>query len=156
MKKFSLLILFGCVFLVLPKIGFTKTYCFTGEAGATVYFELKSGKVDKKPFAGHVAIPGSGCIAGLWAAIITDNAGIQWITTNNSHDPVSGCSSVQTYGSGNAEFGFNINYDNGQDGTIDGSFFISPINCNAVPIVSKNGSAKPTDYTFGGLSKKAD
>lgn len=74
---------------------------------------------------------------------------------SSTHDPSAGCISVQSYGSGDAGTGFTINFDNGQNGTIDGSFFISPINCNLVAITSKKGAA-PKAGEFGGPSKKAE
>jgi hypothetical protein len=158
MKKCSLLILFGCALLMMPQSGFAKTFCFVGVSGGNVYFELSSGKADVKPFGGQIVIEGQGCRAGLWAAVTTDNLGIQWVTTNNSHDPTAGCGNVQTYGFGNIANGFEISYDNEQDGTIEGSFIISPINCNQVPspVSQESAAAKRTDYSFGGLSKEAE
>lgn len=133
MKKITILIILGLILCIQPVV-FAKTICFAGGGGATgIFWYFSGGKVDQKPFSGNL-VSGSRTLPS-WASMITDSVGNVFVSLNNSHDPAGGFTSVWLSASGPSTLSLSGQYDNNQDGTFEGPFTLTEVNCLSIPTV---------------------
>jgi hypothetical protein len=139
MKKFIILSILGLVVCLQPSILLAKTICFAGGGGAAgSYFYLSGGKFEQKPFSGNWVIPGF-CNVPAWGSIVLDSIGNTYISVNTVHDPVSTCTSVWFTASGATTASLSGQYDNSQDGTFEGAFTLTEVNCDTIPPAKPSG-----------------
>lgn len=132
MKKLIVLVILGLILGLQPEV-FAKTICFAGGGGATgSFFFFSGGKVDQKPFSGNWIIPGF-CNVPAWGSIIADSIGNIHISVNTVHDPITACTSVWFSATGPTTASMSGQFDNGQDGTFEGSFTMTEVNCGSIP-----------------------
>ena len=115
--------------LMVASSGFAATFCFQDNYGN--YYMLAGGKVNAKPFSGKLVIPGSCQVSGN-AAIFSKGVNYQ-VTWNSAHQSPN-CSSIieSITMEPTLTVGFGT-FDNGQNGSNDGSISWTRVNCGTVP-----------------------
>jgi hypothetical protein len=142
MKKVIVPILFALIFCVQPL--FAKTVCLLDGTGG--YYTLNGGKEDIKPFEGDFSVPGI-CHTGLWASIVISAPGVLQITTDSAQDGV--CSSVFMVAQTDLAFNGTLTFDNGEDGTVDGTTTVVEVPCSTVPPPKTDGTVKAPEQGSG-------
>ncbi|MCI0444554.1 hypothetical protein L0152_15270 [bacterium] len=144
MKKFIILAILGLVICLQPSNLLAKTFCFAGGGGAAgSYFYLSGGKVELKPFSGNWVIPGGTCNVPAWGSIVLDSVGNVFISVNTVHDPTTPCTSVWFTASGTSTSSLSGQYDNNQDGSFEGAFTMTEVNCGTIPPAKPSGDRSP-------------
>jgi hypothetical protein len=129
MKKQILITVSVLAFLVVASSVFAATFCYQDNYGN--YYMLAGGKVNAKPFLGTLVIPGTCQVSGN-AAIFSKGVNYQ-VTWNSAHLSPN-CSSIieSVTLEPTLTVGFGT-YDNGQNGSNDGSISWTRVNCDTVP-----------------------
>jgi hypothetical protein len=110
------------------------TICYSMQAGLLqAYFYLSGRKIDQKPFSGKYMNLNVPCEIPVWSSIVTDSDGAFFITINLPHDPDNVCSNpVWFHASGQSIESMDGEVDLNQDGTYEGTFELSKINCDSI------------------------
>jgi hypothetical protein len=134
MKKFITSVVLGIVIFINPMYVSAATICYSLQMGLLqAYFQFSGGKVDQKPFAGRFINFNVPCEIPVWASMVTDSDGVHYISINMSHDPEKICSNgVWFHASGQTVESMTGEVDLGQNGTYEGVFSLSKVNCNSI------------------------
>jgi hypothetical protein len=116
--------------LLLTTPSFAAKVCLQDNFGG--YWELKGGRVDKKTYTVKIIVPNF-CIVGGYADVSKENSNLLFVSLFNSHDTAGICNPVFFSAATNLQFAGSGKYDTLADGSIEGTFSITPIQCSALP-----------------------
>jgi hypothetical protein len=120
-------------FVLLLSLGgplFAKKVCL--QDNFTGYWELTGGKPDKKTYTARLVVPGF-CEVGGYADATIMNSDTLLVSLFNSHDTDGQCVPVLFSATTNKNFVGSGKYDTLADGSIEGTFTLTKINCSSIP-----------------------
>jgi hypothetical protein len=139
MKKLiiSIFVVSALVFSAEPS--FAKKICLQDNFGG--FWELKGGKIDKKPYTAKYIVGGNCEIPGYVTAV-TDSTGVQ-VAFVHTHTDI--CQTVMYQIFGDKKFNGSGSYDMLADGSIEGNITMTKISCSSLPIstLPQDGALKP-------------
>lgn len=147
MKKLTVLAWVVLAFCLNPAGLFATTYCLQDGTGG--YYYLSGGKIDQKPFAGYFVVPGM-CHTAGWGVIYHQSFGtpqVLRVTWFSAHD--SGCRALMMSGETDITLNGTMIFDNGGNGTVEGTSTLTAVSCKAFPNVpagkqlQKYGTGRP-------------
>lgn len=142
MRKVFLFSAVVFAFCLLTKTSFAAKVCLQDNVGG--FWELKGGKVDKKTFTAKYIVPGA-CVLGGYADVTLTNSGTLVVSLYNSHSASANCNVVFWSASTNIFFGGSGEYDIVGDGSIDGTFSLTPVNCSTLPPSGPQRTVNPNN-----------
>lgn len=131
MKKLTFLAFVVLAFCFNHAGLFAKTYCLQDGTGG--YYYLSGGQIDSKPFAGYFAVPGT-CHTAGWGVIYHESFGTPQVLRVNwfsAHD--SNCTALLVSGETDISLNGTMVFDNGGNGTVDGTTTLTAVGCNGFP-----------------------
>jgi hypothetical protein len=128
-KAFSVAAAF---FLLLSaaELSFAKKACF--QDNFTGYWEVTGGRPGKRIYTAKLTVPGF-CVIGGYADTAKINSNTLLVTLFNSHDLDGHCSPVLWSATTNLNFEGTGQYDTLADGSTEGTFTLTKINCSSIP-----------------------
>ncbi|HEY7162391.1 MAG TPA: hypothetical protein VH815_14085 [Acidobacteriota bacterium] len=129
------------------KPSFAKKICLRDNFGGI--WELKGGKIDKKPYSARYIIPAGFCELPGYATAVTDSTGVQ---VSFVHTQTDLCQAVMYQIHGDELFNGIGNFDFLADGTVEGPLTMTNISCNSLPINTL--PAREAESTPPALMKK--
>jgi hypothetical protein len=138
MKKLIISTFVVLALVLSAEPSFAKKICLEDNFGGV--WELKGGKVDKKPYAARYIVGGVCEIPG-YATAITDSNGIQVALVHTQTDV---CQVVMYQILADELFNGSGSYDALANGTIDGNVTLTNISCKSITTLpAREGESKP-------------
>jgi hypothetical protein len=148
MRKIFVLFAMVLALAFSAELSFAGKICLRDNFGE--FWELKGGKVDKKSYTLKI-IGTSGCVVSGIADVTLTNSGSLVLSANNGHDTGAFCQPVIWSALVDSTFAGSGNYDQLGDGSISGTFSLTPVSCSSLPTTI---DARKTMDSNSPLSKK--
>jgi hypothetical protein len=128
--------------LFMEQLSFAKKVCLQDNFFG--YWELSGGRVGKKTFTARLILPGF-CQTGGYADITRVNSNTLLISLFNSHDINGTCVPVLWSATTNADFEGSGSYDTLADGSTEGTFTLTKVNCSSIPSAAQIDFSKTSN-----------
>lgn len=142
MRKVFLIFAVVFALCLFAKTSFAAKVCLQDNFGG--FWELKGGKIDKKTFTAKYIVPGT-CVLGGYADASLTNSGTLVVSLYNSHSASANCNVVFWSASTNIFFAGSGEFDIVGDGSVEGNFNLTPVNCSSLPPTGAKKTVNPNN-----------